>query len=88
MHLGYICFSNILAKLNFVAINKPKRLYRLVVFSSVVVKVSINSFWTASLMQHIEDIHRRKKLPIIVGGTNYYIESILWKVLVDPVVNI
>ncbi|KAI5091789.1 tRNA dimethylallyltransferase, mitochondrial [Silurus meridionalis] len=36
-----------------------------------------------SLMQHIEDIHHRKKLPIIVGGTNYYIESILWKVLVD-----
>ncbi|XP_053468459.1 tRNA dimethylallyltransferase [Ictalurus furcatus] len=35
----------------------------------------------------IEDIHRRKKLPIIVGGTNYYIESILWKVLVDPVEN-
>ncbi|XP_053349205.1 tRNA dimethylallyltransferase [Clarias gariepinus] len=31
----------------------------------------------------IEDMHRRKKLPIIVGGTNYYIESILWKVLVD-----
>ncbi|XP_027031818.1 tRNA dimethylallyltransferase isoform X1 [Tachysurus fulvidraco] len=33
----------------------------------------------------IEDIHRRRKLPIIVGGTNYYIESILWKVLVDTV---
>lgn len=39
-------------------------------------------------MQHIEDLHRRKKLPIIVGGTNYYIESILWKVLVDIGVNI
>ncbi|CAL8297739.1 unnamed protein product [Lota lota] len=25
----------------------------------------------------------RSKLPIIVGGTNYYIESLLWKVLVD-----
>ncbi|KAF4100273.1 hypothetical protein G5714_018469 [Onychostoma macrolepis] len=24
-----------------------------------------------------------RKLPIIVGGTNYYIESILWKVLMD-----
>uniref|UniRef100_A0A3Q4I8R9 tRNA isopentenyltransferase 1 n=1 Tax=Neolamprologus brichardi TaxID=32507 RepID=A0A3Q4I8R9_NEOBR len=23
------------------------------------------------------------KLPIIVGGTNYYIESLLWKVLLD-----
>ncbi|XP_042632754.1 tRNA dimethylallyltransferase-like isoform X2 [Cyprinus carpio] len=31
----------------------------------------------------IEDMHRQKKLPIIVGGTNYYIESILWKVLID-----
>uniref|UniRef100_A0A3Q2E9N5 tRNA isopentenyltransferase 1 n=1 Tax=Cyprinodon variegatus TaxID=28743 RepID=A0A3Q2E9N5_CYPVA len=25
----------------------------------------------------------RNKLPIIVGGTNYYIESLLWRVLVD-----
>ncbi|XP_051991291.1 tRNA dimethylallyltransferase isoform X1 [Xyrauchen texanus] len=31
----------------------------------------------------IDDMHQRKKLPIIVGGTNYYIESILWKVLID-----
>ncbi|XP_058609299.1 tRNA dimethylallyltransferase isoform X2 [Onychostoma macrolepis] len=31
----------------------------------------------------IEDMHRQRKLPIIVGGTNYYIESILWKVLMD-----
>ncbi|KAM9823674.1 tRNA dimethylallyltransferase [Neosynchiropus ocellatus] len=29
----------------------------------------------------IYDLHTRKKLPIIVGGTNYYIESLLWKVL-------
>ncbi|KAK1805010.1 hypothetical protein P4O66_019371, partial [Electrophorus voltai] len=36
-----------------------------------------------SLMQHIEDMHRQEKLPIIVGGTNYYIESILWNILVD-----
>jgi hypothetical protein len=29
---------------------------------------------------------RDNKLPVIVGGTNYYIESLLWKVLVeDPV---
>lgn len=26
---------------------------------------------------------KEKKLPIIVGGTNYYIESLLWKVLVQ-----
>ncbi|XP_069051507.1 tRNA dimethylallyltransferase isoform X2 [Lepisosteus oculatus] len=31
----------------------------------------------------IEDMHQREKMPIIVGGTNYYIESILWKVLLD-----
>ncbi|XP_023215492.1 tRNA dimethylallyltransferase-like isoform X1 [Centruroides sculpturatus] len=30
----------------------------------------------------IDNIIQRKKLPIIVGGTNYYIESLLWKVLV------
>lgn len=26
----------------------------------------------------------RSIIPIIVGGTNYYIESLLWKVLVNP----
>ncbi|XP_077338209.1 tRNA dimethylallyltransferase isoform X2 [Lithobates pipiens] len=31
----------------------------------------------------IEDIFSRDKVPIVVGGTNYYIESLLWKVLVD-----
>ncbi|CAI9586048.1 unnamed protein product [Staurois parvus] len=31
----------------------------------------------------IEDIFSRDKIPIVVGGTNYYIESLLWKVLVD-----
>ncbi|XP_037683525.1 tRNA dimethylallyltransferase isoform X2 [Choloepus didactylus] len=31
----------------------------------------------------IEDIFARDKIPIIVGGTNYYIESLLWKVLID-----
>ncbi len=28
-------------------------------------------------------MHGRNKLPVIVGGTNYYIESLLWRVLVD-----
>lgn len=32
---------------------------------------------------YIEDIFARGKIPIIVGGTNYYIESLLWKVLVN-----
>ncbi|XP_053310608.1 tRNA dimethylallyltransferase [Spea bombifrons] len=31
----------------------------------------------------IEDIFSRDKIPIVVGGTNYYIESLLWKVLVS-----
>ncbi|KYO25801.1 tRNA dimethylallyltransferase, mitochondrial [Alligator mississippiensis] len=31
----------------------------------------------------IEDIFSRNKFPIVVGGTNYYIEALLWKVLVD-----
>ena len=26
----------------------------------------------------IKQIHTRGKLPVIVGGTNYYIESLLW----------
>lgn len=31
----------------------------------------------------IDDIFKRQKLPIVVGGTNYYIESLLWKILID-----
>ncbi|XP_064137850.1 tRNA dimethylallyltransferase isoform X2 [Loxodonta africana] len=31
----------------------------------------------------IEDIFARDKIPIVVGGTNYYVESLLWKVLVN-----
>lgn len=31
----------------------------------------------------IERIHRDGKLPVIVGGTHYYIEAILWNVLVQ-----
>lgn len=32
-------------------------------------------------MTQIDDILKRRKLPIIVGGTDYYIESILWESL-------
>ncbi|KGL85297.1 hypothetical protein N309_04742, partial [Tinamus guttatus] len=32
---------------------------------------------------HAADIFARDKIPIVVGGTNYYIEALLWKVLVD-----
>ncbi|KAL7382750.1 hypothetical protein ABVT39_027279 [Epinephelus coioides] len=31
----------------------------------------------------IDDMHSRNKLPVVVGGTNYYIESLLWRVLLD-----
>ncbi|KFV10541.1 hypothetical protein N339_13088, partial [Pterocles gutturalis] len=31
----------------------------------------------------ISYIFARNKIPIVVGGTNYYIESLLWKVLID-----
>ncbi|XP_061738648.1 tRNA dimethylallyltransferase isoform X1 [Nerophis ophidion] len=34
-------------------------------------------------MSNIADMHERNILPIIVGGTNYYIESLLWRVLLD-----
>nr|XP_054924688.1 tRNA dimethylallyltransferase-like isoform X1 [Dermacentor andersoni] len=32
----------------------------------------------------INNLANSNKLPIIVGGTNYYIESLLWKILVRP----
>ncbi|KAL0107323.1 hypothetical protein PUN28_015696 [Cardiocondyla obscurior] len=33
----------------------------------------------------IDNLLTRRKLPIVVGGTNYYIESLLWKILItDP----
>lgn len=36
-----------------------------------------------NLILQISDILQRNKLPVIVGGTNYYIESVLYNVLVD-----
>ncbi|KAI9531878.1 tRNA dimethylallyltransferase [Dissostichus eleginoides] len=41
-----------------------------------------NKVWQAGPF-NIEDMHSRDTLPVVVGGTNYYIESLLWKVLVD-----
>ncbi|XP_024886056.1 tRNA dimethylallyltransferase isoform X1 [Temnothorax curvispinosus] len=33
----------------------------------------------------IDNLLARRKLPIVVGGTNYYIESLLWEILItDP----
>ncbi|XP_015123530.1 tRNA dimethylallyltransferase [Diachasma alloeum] len=31
----------------------------------------------------MNDLVSRRKMPIIVGGTNYYIESLLWQILVE-----
>ncbi|KAI4500707.1 hypothetical protein M0802_004299 [Mischocyttarus mexicanus] len=30
----------------------------------------------------VDNLMSEKKIPIIVGGTNYYIESVLWKILI------
>jgi tRNA dimethylallyltransferase len=31
----------------------------------------------------VEDLLAKSKIPIIVGGTNYYIESLMWKILIS-----
>lgn len=36
-------------------------------------------------LEAIHSILKRNKIPIIVGGTNYYIESILWNNLIQPI---
>ncbi|XP_043498979.1 tRNA dimethylallyltransferase [Polistes fuscatus] len=33
----------------------------------------------------VENLLSNKKIPIVVGGTNYYIESLLWKILINNV---
>lgn len=33
------------------------------------------------LTVQIKDIQGRGKMPVIVGGTNYYIEALLWETL-------
>ncbi|XP_034249511.1 tRNA dimethylallyltransferase [Thrips palmi] len=36
----------------------------------------------AEAFRIIESLHARNKVPVVVGGTHYYVESILWKNLV------
>lgn len=36
------------------------------------------------LIFQIDNLLQSSKIPIIVGGTNYYIESLLWQNLVSP----
>jgi tRNA dimethylallyltransferase len=36
------------------------------------------AIFSSSLAAHIDDIHARGRLPVLVGGTNFYIESLLF----------
>lgn len=39
--------------------------------------------WTKLADSAVEDIHERGKIPVVVGGTHYYIESLIWRKLID-----
>ncbi|XP_069752038.1 tRNA dimethylallyltransferase isoform X4 [Narcine bancroftii] len=56
--------------------------HHMISFLDPLVSYSVVDFRNKAL-SIIKDIIDREKIPIIVGGTNYYIESLLWKVLVD-----
>lgn len=43
---------------------------------------SVRQFQNSAL-PIIDDLLKRDRVPVIVGGTNYYIESLLWNILVD-----
>merc|ERR1719318_1949293 len=43
----------------------------------------INILDPLSINNVVEKLLGEGKMPVICGGTNYYIESLLWKVLVD-----
>ncbi|CAG8823007.1 3579_t:CDS:2, partial [Racocetra fulgida] len=45
---------------------EPSQEYRVTEFTEDAIKI-------------IHDIHSRNHIPIIVGGTHYYIQSLLWK---------
>ena len=56
--------------------------HHLIDFVSPLKEFSVVEFRNMALPL-IEDIKRRGKIPIVVGGTNYYIESVLWNILID-----
>ena len=56
--------------------------HHLIDFVSPLKEFSVVEFRNMALPL-IEDIKTRGKIPIIVGGTNYYIESVLWDILID-----
>lgn len=41
-------------------------------------------FLNSNIHKQIDDLLSASKYPIVVGGTNYYIESLLWDILVSP----
>lgn len=49
-----------------------------------IIHSSIQFIFSLSLSTQIDNLLHSSKIPIVVGGTNYYIESILWKNLVSP----
>lgn len=53
------------AKHHMIGIIKPLHRYTVIDFKRTALDI-------------INDLHRGNKLPIIVGGTNYYIESLIW----------
>ncbi len=50
---------------------------------NMVVEMFINANEETLTHSKIEKLHATHKLPVIVGGTNYYIESLLWQMLSD-----
>ena len=56
--------------------------HHLIDFVSPLKEFSVVEFRNMALPL-IEDIKTRGKIPIVVGGTNYYIESVLWDILVE-----
>lgn len=56
--------------------------HHLIDFLSPLKEFSVVEFRNMALPL-IEDIKKRGKIPIVVGGTNYYIESVLWDMLID-----
>lgn len=56
--------------------------HHLIDFQSPLKEFSVVEFRNMALPL-IEDIKMRGKIPIVVGGTNYYIESVLWDMLID-----
>ena len=56
--------------------------HHLIDFVSPLKEFSVVEFQKMALPL-IEDIKTRGKIPIVVGGTNYYIESVLWDILID-----